>query len=253
MNYNENKLKQDSQVNDVDGKTLKKAEFVHSSGYAKDTNKLVFSDRFKRLEKQMRLNERWKKSVVHISLNFDPSEKERFEKDKELLNRIADTYMQKIGFGKQPYLVYKHNDAGHPHVHIVSTIIRSDGTPIQTHNIGKDVSNPARKEIEQMFGLVIADNRKQKEAFRLEPINAQKVVYGKSETKRAITNVLDAVLNAYKYTSLSELNAVLKQYNVMADSGGDNSRINRKKGLVYRVLDDNGNKVGGTHQSQRLI
>ena len=244
MNYNENKLKQDSQAKDAGGKTLKKAEFIHSSGNAKDTTELLFSDRFKRLEKQMALNERWKKSVVHISLNFDPSEKERFEKDKELLNRIADTYMGKLGFANQPYLVYKHNDAGHPHIHIVSTIIRKDGTPINTHNIGKDVSNPARKEIEQIFGLVIADDRKQKEAFRLEPINAQKVIYGKSETKREITNVLDAVLNAYKYTSLSELNAILKQYNVMADSGGDNSRINMKKGLVYRVLDENGNKVG---------
>lgn len=252
MNYNENKLKQESLVKDAAGKTLKKAEFIHSSGYAKDTNKLGFSDRFKRLEKQIGLNERWKKSVVHISLNFDPSEKDRLEKNPELLKQIADTYMQKIGFGNQPYLVYKHNDAGHPHVHIVSTIIRNDGTPINTHNIGRNVSNPARKEIEQMFGLVIADDRKQKEAFRLEPINAQKVVYGRSETKRAITNVLDAVLNAYKYTLLSELNAVLKQYNVMADSGGDNSRINKKKGLVYRVLDENGNKVGVPIKSSDL-
>lgn len=244
MNYNENKLHQDAGIKDADGRMLKKAEFIHSSGYAKDTNQLGFTDKFKRLEKQMALYERRGKSVIHISLNFDPSEKERFEKDKELLKQIADTYMQKIGFAGQPYLVYKHNDAGHPHIHIVSTIIQNNGKPIETHNIGRDVSNPARKEIEQLFGLVIADDRKQKEAFRLQPINAQKVIYGRSETKRAITNVLDSVLDYYKYTSLSELNAVLTQYNVVADSGGESSRINQKKGLVYRVLDEQGNKVG---------
>lgn len=244
MNYNENKLKQDTQLKDDDGKTLKKAEFIHSSGYAKDTDKLGFTDRFKRLEKQMALRERRKKSVVHISLNFDPSEKDRLDKDKELLKKIADTYMQKIGFANQPYLVYKHNDAGHPHIHIVSTIIQNNGIPIETHNIGENVSNPARKDIEQLFGLVIADDRKQKEAYRLQPVDAQKILYGKSETKRAITNVLDAVLPYYKYTSISELNAVLKQYNVLADTGSENSRVNKNKGLVYRVLDENGNKVG---------
>jgi hypothetical protein len=244
MNYNEHKLKQDSDVKDADGKILKRAEFIHSSGYAKDTNNLGFTDKFKRLEKQMALRERRPKSVVHISLNFDPSEKERLDKDKDLLKQIADTYMQKIGFGNQPYLVYKHNDAGHPHIHIVSTLIRNNGTAIDTNNIGRNISEPARKEIEQLFGLVVADDRKQKEAFRLQPIDSQKVIYGRSETKRAITNVLDSVLNYYKYTSLSELNAVLNLYNVAADSGGENSKVNQKKGLVYRVLDQYGNKIG---------
>ena len=64
------------------------------------------------------------------------------------------------------------------------------------------------------------------------------------ETKRAIQNVLDDVINQYKYSSLAELNAVLKQYNVMADRGTEDSIIYQKKGLYYRALDDNGNKIG---------
>jgi len=242
LNYNENKLKQDTDLKDENGKLLKKAEFIHSSGFAKDTEKLVFTDKFKRIEKQMNLSETRKRSVTHISLNFDPSEKKKL--DNETLKQIADMYMQKIGFGNQPYLVYKHNDAGHPHIHIVSTIIKNDGRPIETHNIGKNFSEPARKEIEQLFGLVVADKRKQKEVLDVRPVNAEKIQYGKSETKRAITNVLDAVLFGYKYTSLSELNAVLKQYNVMADQGKENSRVQRNNGLVYRILDPHGNKIG---------
>ena len=72
----------------------------------------------------------------------------------------------------------------------------------------------------------------------------QKVQYGKSETKRAIANVLDHVLNTYKYTSLPELNAVLYQYNMIADRGDESSRIYQNGGLVYRILDANGKKVG---------
>ena len=69
-------------------------------------------------------------------------------------------------------------------------------------------------------------------------------MYGRSPTKRAITNVLDAVLPHYKYASLAELNAVLKLYNITADRGKEEGIIFRKNGLVYRVLDEKGNKIG---------
>ncbi len=64
------------------------------------------------------------------------------------------------------------------------------------------------------------------------------------QTKRAITNVLDVVINQYKYTSLPELNAILKLYNVMADRGKEDTTMYQKRGLVYSALDDNGNKIG---------
>ncbi len=174
------------------------------------------------------------------SLNFDPSEKLSEEKLKE----ISETYLQKIGFANQPYLLYHHYDSGHPHVHIVTTNIKSDGRRIELHNLGKIRSENARKEIEQLYGLVKAEDSKQRQAYQLKPVNVQKVQYGRSETKRAITNVMDAGVNSYKYTSLPELNAVLQQYNVVADKGNENSRIFENKGMVYRIVDEKGNKVG---------
>jgi hypothetical protein len=70
------------------------------------------------------------------------------------------------------------------------------------------------------------------------------VLYGKSPTKRAITKVLDAILVKYKFASLAELNAVLKLFNVVADQGEPNSTIYKHRGLVYRILDEKGLKVG---------
>lgn len=227
LHYNENKVKQ------------RVANFIHSANYPKDTALLGFGDKINRLERLTALNQQTKINSVHISLNFDPSENVHTEKLKD----IADVYMQKIGFGEQPYLVYQHNDAGHPHIHIVTTNIKSDGKRIELHNLARNQSINASKEIEKEFRLIQAD-KKHRVSYELKPVNAQKVLYGKAETKRAITNVLDHVLPVYKYASLAELNAVLQQYNIIADRGSEGSRIYQGKGLVYRILDNNKQKVG---------
>jgi hypothetical protein len=227
LNYNEQKVKE------------KKAVCIAAHNYPKDLNQLNFYNKLNRLVNQAALNQNVKRNAVHISLNFDPSEKF----GHQALEKIANSYMQKIGFGNQPYLVYEHKDAGHPHIHILTTNIQANGKRIELHNIGRDQSEKARKKIEVEFNLVSA-NRKQKHAYDVKPVNARKVQYGKSETKRSITNVLDAVINTYKYTSLAELNAVLKLYNVVADRGAEDSRTFQKNGLVYRILDENGTKVG---------
>jgi len=189
-------------------------------------------------ENRNMLNERVSTKTIHVSLNFSPTEK----LNTKQLMAIAESYMEKIGFGEQPYLVYRHQDAGHPHLHIVSTTIRQDGSRINTHNIGRNQSEMARKELEQEFGLIKAE--KPKEVQVMKSINADVVVYGKQETKRSITNVVNSVIKRYNYTSLPELNAVLQQYNIVADSGEKDKRIYKYGGLVYRVLDEAGKKIG---------
>ncbi|WP_438940028.1 relaxase/mobilization nuclease domain-containing protein [Chitinophaga hostae] len=231
LHYNENKVRQSAAV------------LIHSKNFAKDTGELKLTDKLGTLQHFAAQNERTKVNSVHISLNFDPSEK----LDKESLQSIADSYMQKIGFGDQPYLVYNHSDASHPHIHIVTTNIKRNGKRIELHNIGKNQSEKARKQIEKDFNLIRADSKQRQQVYDIKPINAEKVIYGKnaaSGTKRAITNVLDSVLPKYKYTSLPELNAVLRQYNIIADQGSKESRIYKSGGLVYRVLNTAGDKVG---------
>jgi len=191
------------------------------------------------LQNQAELNIRTKVNFVHISLNFDPSEKFSAEKLKE----ISDGYLQKIGFANQPYLLYQHNGSGHPHVHIVTTNIKSDGKRIELHNLGKNQSEKARKEIEIQYGLIKAEDMK-KQPYELKAIPLQKVQYAKFDSRRAISKVLDGVLNNYRYTSLHKLNAVLKQYNVYADKGAEHSRTYQHKGLLYHILDEKGGKIG---------
>jgi len=147
-----------------------------------------------------------------------------------------------IGFATQPYLVYRHEDAGHPHIHIVTTNIKRDGERISLHYLGQHESEKARKAIEIKYSLTKADDQpKQKPNLKADISAAE---YGKAETKRVITNILGFTLRAYKFTSVPELNAVLQQYNIQADRGSKDSRMYAHEGLVYWILDKRGNKVG---------
>src|SRR5688500_15734798 len=143
LNYNESKVREGL------------AECIGAANFIAEPEKLNFYNKLSRFENLIEKNARAKTNCVHISLNFDVSEKLSQNK----LNEIVADYMGRIGFGDQPYLVYQHNDAAHPHVHIVTTNIQEDGNRISIHNLGKNQSETARKEIEDKYGLVKAGLR----------------------------------------------------------------------------------------------
>jgi hypothetical protein len=227
LNYNEIKVRNN------------KAQLIDAAGYFKDLQDLNFYEKLFRLTDLASGNERTKTNAVHISLNFANGE----DLEIPFLQQIIGDYMEQIGFGNQPYLAYKHSDAGHPHVHIVTTNIQTSGERISLHLLGKTKSETARKAIEIKYGLQQAGNKLDGQKMP-ERINLKRVEYGKTETKRAITNVVNEVMKSYRFTSISEMNAVLNQFNVTADMGSKDSRMNEKHGLVYWVIDKKGNKLG---------
>ena len=228
LNYNESKV--------IKGE----AELMMTPGFPRSPDALSFKNKLQRFEMLTRQNKRTKTNALHITLNFSPKDK----MDDELMKQIALDYMEQIGFGNQPFLVYQHFDAAHPHIHIATTNIAEGGQRIETHNIGRILSEKARKAIEEAYGLIRAEDQKKEKSFLLKPVDIEKALYGKSETKAAISSIVRSVVAGYKFTSLPELNAVLRQFNVIADRGKEGSRMYEKKGLVYQLLDENGNKVG---------
>lgn len=227
IHYNENKV--------INGD----ATLLLAGNYPLELHDMTENHRLNMMLRTAESNTNVVSNSVHISLNFAPGE----VLNDDTLRSIATEYMEQIGFGDQPYLVYRHDDAGHPHIHIATIKVAADGTRIETQNIGRDLSEPARKAIEEKYGLVKAEDHR-KQVFQLKPIDTTKVQYGKTETKRAIGVVLDSVLLQYKYTSLPELNALLDLYNVRAERGQEDSRTFKHRGLVYRVLDPQGQPVG---------
>jgi len=226
LNYNEHKVSKG------------KASLIAAVKYPKDKEELSFNDKLLRLTDLAAMNQRVKTNTVHISLNFPNGE----NLPDETLTQIAQDYLNGVGFATQPFLLYRHEDAGHPHCHLVTTNIKRDGERIGLHYLGQNESEKTRKAIELKYGLVKAETQP-----KVKPdmkASAEAAEYGQAETKRMITNILGYVLRAYKFTSIPELNAVLRGLNIEADRGSKDSRIYAHAGLVYWVLDKQGNKIG---------
>jgi hypothetical protein len=71
-------------------------------------------------------NKRTEKPVVHISLNPDPKD----SLSDEQYAQLAQDYMDKMGFGNQPFIVYKHEDIDRRHLHIVTVRVDENGKKI---------------------------------------------------------------------------------------------------------------------------
>lgn len=237
LRYNENKVE--------------KGEAVCLAGnmFGFDVHKLTIADKIERFAEPSGRNRKSKTHVVHISLNFAANERNI---EKEVLVDIANTYMEMIGFGNQPYLVYQHFDSAHPHVHILSTSIQDNGRRIPLHNLGRVKSEKARKEIEESFQLIKAEGQKHRPDLLLDLRKLRKAAYGKDETRKAIAQVVSNVTRLYKYTSIHELNAVLSQYNVLADRGRERTTMFKKGGLVYCLIDEKGDKIGVPIKASRI-
>ncbi|SDF15117.1 Relaxase/Mobilisation nuclease domain-containing protein [Mucilaginibacter pineti] len=232
--YNENKVKDSV------------ATCIAATNYPMDLEQMKEGHRINMLLKMAERRPSVEHNSIHISLNFTPGE--QFSDDQ--LKKITQEYMNGIGFGNQPFLIYRHFDAGHPHVHIVTTKIRQDGTVIETDHIGRKLSKPTTNLLEVKYNLVKSGNRKRK-VFKPEGVTG-KVNYGKTESRRAMGNVLDFVLENYKYTSLPQLNAVLNLYNIHADRGSPKSNAWKHGGLVYRILNAKGKSVGVAVKASRF-
>ena len=226
--YNEHKIR------------LGVAECIYAGNFLKDAADLTRIEKRQWFSRQIALNPWVEANALHITINFAPNE----QLDREKLIGIAKDYMEGIGFKEQPYLVYQHFDAGHPHLHVVTTNIRDNGDPINLHFIGLKKSEPTRKAINEKYGLMKAEGRKREQ---LDPMRAdppEVLQYGKRPTVEAITDVLYYVLHHYRYRDLMELNAVLQLYNLRANPGKPGGRIHAHDGLLYRMLDNKGKYIG---------
>ncbi|RYG22035.1 MAG: relaxase, partial [Chitinophagaceae bacterium] len=223
LSYNETKVE------------LGEAKLILASGFATDIDLLNFHQKLYRFEQLTRLNSRVRTNAMHISLNFHVNDK----LDPAKLQQISAEYMDKIGLGDQPFIVYQHLDASHPHLHIATTLIQKDGKRMDTERIGEKRSEPARKDIEKKYNLIQAQGRQLANEPYLKPAQ-----YGAKSTKQQLNNITKAVMRDYAYTSFEQYKAVLAQFNVQVERGADDSIMFAKKGLIYSILDTQANPIG---------
>ena len=177
---------------------------------------------------------RTKKMVFHCSLNPHPDEK----LSNETLTQIAKEYMKALGYGMQPYIVFKHNDIAREHIHIVSLRVDSRGQKINDR-FEKRRSKQITDALERKFGLIPSSKVTDK-AMKETP----KIDTTKGNIKEQVASTLRMVLKHYKFCSLGELNAILSRYHLAVEEVKTEFRGKKYDGLVYVPTDDKGDKVG---------
>ena len=176
---------------------------------------------------------RTKKAVFHCSLNPHPDEK----LSDEQLVQIAKEYMEALGYDKQPYIVFKHNDIAREHIHIVSLRVDSRGRKIND-KFEKRRSKQITDALERKFGLIPSSKVTEKAVAE-----TLKVDISKGNIKEQVASVVRTVLKHYRFCSLGELNVVLSKYNLAVEEVKTEFRGKKYDGLVYVPTDDKGGKV----------
>lgn len=184
---------------------------------------------------------RTERPMMHISLNPHPDDR---LSDTDF-TRLAHDYMQMMGLGDMPYMIYKHEDIDRHHVHIVSLRVGTDGRCISDRNNFYKNKKVCR-ELEQRYGLRPAEREK------ITPDIPIKKIDPNGDIKRQVANTVKMVGMRYKFQSMGEYNAILGLYNVRCDTA--DGRVNGREyhGLVYFATDDSGNTIATPLKASRL-
>ncbi|MGM8363756.1 conjugal transfer protein MobB [Flavobacterium sp. ARAG 55.4] len=179
-------------------------------------------------------NKRTENPVLHISLNPDP----RDQVSDEDFKQIAKDYMERMGYGDQGYVVFKHTDIERTHIHIVSTCVDRNGKKL-SGNYEKLRSMDACRALEQEYKLIPATEKSRnpkEELFR--PID-----YKAANVKSQIASVVRHLPKYYQYQGLGTYNALLSLFNITAEEVKGELQGQSKQGLVYFALNQQGEKV----------
>jgi len=182
-----------------------------------------------------------KKPVLHISLNPHPDDK-LTDQDFEILAR---EYLEKLGFGEQPYIIYKHEDIDRHHIHIVTVNVNEQGKRLNQDFLFRR-SKKITTELEEKYGLHKAQREK------VSPDTPIVKVDPSGDIKRQVQKVVKLVGMRWQYQSIGEYNAILGLYNVKCEMTDGKVNGRAYHGLVYFATDDNGNVIATPLKASRL-
>lgn len=180
-------------------------------------------------------NRNTEKHTLHISLNPDPKDKVSDDRYREM----AEEYMREMGYGEQPFVVFKHTDIDRSHIHIVSVCVDEEGKKI-SDKFEKMRSMNICRELERKHGLIPATDKEHKQNDKIFcPVN-----YKAGDVKSQIASVVRHLPNYYKFQTLGEYNALLSLFNITTEKVEGELRGQVRQGLLYIPLNEKGERAG---------
>ncbi|WP_169514941.1 relaxase/mobilization nuclease domain-containing protein [Arenibacter latericius] len=168
------------------------------------------------------------KRYVHATLNLPRGE----HLDDETFLSLSKAYMEYMGYEEQPYMVVRHHDTEHEHVHIVSSTIREDCSQI---NLSFDYrrSMAAQKHLEKQFGLSPSPEKRtvrelpKPETPQLNPQDGNGVRF-------YMQDILNNTLQKHKVRSFEELGKLLEKYHIQLKVVERSGRVGVAYGIATR-------------------
>ena len=191
----------------------------------------------------LQANRRTTNTVFHVSLN--PSPEDRLT--DEQLGEIAREYMERMGYGEQPYIVFKHQDIAREHLHIVSLRIDREGRKLP-HDFEARRSVEITRDLEQKYGLhpsIKGQELQDREGLR-------KVDYQKGDVKQQVSSTVRSCLRHYRCASFGEWRTLLEAFNVSAEERTGTIDGRDYAGMIYGALTDDGYGIGTPFKSSRI-
>jgi len=180
-------------------------------------------------------NRNTEKHTLHISLNPDPNDKVSDDKFREM----AEQYMREMGYGEQPFVVFKHTDIDRSHIHIVSVCVDEQGKKI-SDKFEKMRSMNVCRELEMKHGLISATDKERNQTDKIfRPID-----YRAGDVKSQIASAVRHLPNYYKFQTLGEYNALLSLFNITTEKVEGELQRQLRQGLLYIPLNEKGERAG---------
>lgn len=232
VNYNMNKFKADTAQILLTNKML----------CPEQGEEFKVSEMMKDFELFMPQRYRTENPVFHVSLNPHPDDK---LSDVEL-SLVAEEYMKRMGYGAQPYVVFKHHDISRHHLHIVSVRVNEKGKKIND-KFERRRSKDITRSLEQKYGLHTAEKASKEKNPELKMVDVSL-----GNAKEQVENVVREVINKYHFLTFTEYKAVLTKFNIAAEEVKGSHYGSPFSGIVYSATDNDDNKVGNPFSSATL-
>ena len=166
--------------------------------------------------------------------------------DKQL-RKIACEYMERMGYGEQPYIVFKHKNISREHPHIVSMRVDEQGRKLP-HDFEARRSMEILRDLERKYGL--QPSIKGQELTDREGL--RKVNYPEGNVKQQISSVVRSCLRNYKCSSYGEFRTLLERFNVSVEERTGTVDGRNYAGIVYGALTGDGYGTSTLFKSSKI-
>ena len=205
------------------------------SGQLSADGRLTAERVFREMRAYIPSGARTKNIVFHASINPRPDE----PLSDDRLRTIAHEYLRRLGYGDQPFIVFKHRDIAREHIHLVSTRVRHDGSKIRD-TMEHVRSTRIMRSLEAKFGLLPSSPSQKKEGVSAQP---SAVEIREGDIKRQVAAAVEHVLGRYAFQSVGEMNLLLTRFHVTAEEVKTKRKGRPFDGIVYAATDADGHKI----------